>query len=59
MRRTRMMMMMRRRRRRRRRRRTRENPGCISDAATIYPPVPCPLLINPYKYFLSHLDARP
>ena len=41
-----------------RRRRTRENPGCISDAA-IHPPVPCPLLISPYKYSLSHLDARP
>ena len=38
----------RRRRRRRRRRRTRENPGCISDAA-IHPPVPCPLLISSYK----------
>ena len=33
-------------------------PGCISDAA-IHPPVPCPLLISPYKYSLSHLDARP
>ena len=30
-------------------RRTRENPGCISDAA-IHPPVPCPLLISSYKH---------
>ena len=42
--------------RRRRRRRTRENPRCISDAA-IYPPVPCPLLIGPYRY-LFHTWTR-
>ena len=45
-------------RRRRRRRRTRENPGCISDAA-IHPPVPCPLLIKFIQESFSHLDARP
>ena len=41
---------------RRRRRRSRENPGCISDAA-IHPPVPCPLLISSYKY-LFHTWTR-
>ena len=35
---------------------TRENPGCISDAA-IHPPVPCPLLISSYKY-LFHTWTR-
>ena len=48
----------RKRRRMRRRRRTRENPGCIIDAA-IHPPVPCPLLTSPYMHSLARVGARP
>ena len=36
----------------------RANPGCNKDVA-IHLPVPCPLLISPFKHSFSQLDAHP